>query len=170
MIETFQTNVTISAVVENAVRAAFGPKFLRTRGELVKIGSHLDFYMVSGPVKPHVDRYQKPGYKTWGFIVINDSHQMLTGNGMQLPMPVGSVYRLDGHEIHGTEIPMGADPDGLLTFIAWDLPNNNSMSVNQFAWEALDSVTSQILNVPTVYVPDYVYRSRSPHMQRHNSE
>lgn len=166
MIYTWEPTLTISPELEDAVRAVAATKPSLMRGEVFKWGAHADFYIVKGAVKPHIDRRQQIDFVTQGFIVINDSDQHLIGNGLSLPMPPGSAYQLDGHELHGTEVPEGNNLDGLFAFLAWDIPVAEVLPLEQFAREALESVEMQFLKRTPTLQSARVYYSRSTAAQR----
>lgn len=165
MIQTWETELVIPSELEAVVRdvVASNPNLLRH--EILKWGPFTDFYIVRGGVKLHIDRRQQTRNITQGFVVINDSDQRLVGSNLALRMPPGSVYQLDGQELHGTQVPLGNNPNGLLAFLAWDIPVDDIIPVARFAQEALESVMYQLLGVePKLEDPD-VYRNRSRAVQ-----
>jgi len=78
-------------------------------------------YICDTPVRLHIDgdHVEKAAY---GVILLNDDGLLIAQGDRLYDAPVGSTYRVLGHESHGALLPPGKTPSGgRIAFIAFDV-------------------------------------------------
>ena len=78
-------------------------------------------YICDTPLRLHIDgdQVEKAAY---GVILLNDDGLLIAQGDRLYDAPVGSTYRVLGHESHGALLPPGKTPSGgRLAFLAFDV-------------------------------------------------
>jgi hypothetical protein len=104
-------------------------------------------WTLRGTVALHVDDVFARGETgvCLGLVVINEPGAMLRGHGSRLPLPPGSVYRLDPSRKHGTCLPNGRrGTTGRFVFVACDMLDDDEQSPVEFAGWILDALATRL--------------------------
>jgi hypothetical protein len=104
------------------------------------VSDETNVWWADGPVPVHVDHAD--GRVTLGLIVINDLDARLVTKDGEFDLPVGSVYRIDSSEPHGTKT---RKRKGGFCFIALDVRPGREPSAAEFAAQAMASLRRQFL-------------------------
>lgn len=91
--------------------------------ELTQVCS--DVWVTNKAVAFHTDS-SGPDTRTYGVILVNDPGYLLMYDGQAFSLPCGSIYRIDGHKLHGTML-FDNRVDGRFAFLAWDMPEFYSL-------------------------------------------
>lgn len=83
-----------------------------------------DIWLTDQPIAPHTDS-TADGMLTYGYIIYNSGY-VLIHNGMEISIPTGSTYVIDGRIEHETK------GEGLLILLIWDMPD---YSIEEFKRE-----------------------------------
>ncbi len=92
-----------------------------------------DIWVCDKPVAMHTDG-TADGLVTFGAILLNEPEHLLIYRGRAWDIPVGTLYRLDGREMHGTVLYR--KHIGRFAFLAWDMPADWPMA--EFEREVTD--------------------------------
>lgn len=105
--------------------------------ELFNVGTEV--WCNRGGVPEHVDSCNE--MFTHGLVLCGHPQLVLHADGLRMPLPTGSVYRLIGERPHSVE---AGREDLFLAFLAWDLPFEEEATVGEFAQEALASAVHTV--------------------------
>lgn len=99
-----------------------------------------DIWSIDGQLGIHTDKTRR-GYRVIGLVLINEpALQLVTHDGI-FPLPVGTIYHIDGRSPHGALEPRAVVYDattglastepvqtGLFGFMAWDVPKKDDVN------------------------------------------
>ena len=79
-----------------------------------------DIWSSEEPVYIHTDKTRR-GFRVFGLVLINDPALRLVTNDGIFPLPVGTVYHIDGRSPHAALPMRKRSRVGLFGFMAWDV-------------------------------------------------
>lgn len=100
-----------------------------------------DIWAIDGPLGIHTDKTRR-GFRVIGLVLVNEIALSLATGDRIFPLPVGTIYHIDGRAPHGALIPMthhlledeNPQNKGLFGFMAWDVHRNVDLD------ELIDSI------------------------------
>ena len=133
-------------IVDAAGRLEYdGPNKIVPQGVF---GEEVNLYTLTGTIAPHTDDIMSntESWITLGFVIINEPEaQLWTENGL-LPLPPGSIYRINPNRMHGTCLADGTQTSvGRFVFLTCDMPADEEIPPRNFASWALGSAEARIM-------------------------
>lgn len=116
-------------------------------------GEFVELYTAMGTVPLHRDFDLTEGNNailTMGLVILNESDACLTDGTDRIPLPAGSVFRINPGMLHGTCLPDGSQTEtGHFAFLTVDVDMEHDVedAPEEFAIWALDQVQDKFVSL-----------------------
>lgn len=111
--------VEVPPALENYLRSLDAP----ATDELSQVAE--DLWISDSYIGLHTDSTEE-GKEAFGVVLLNDSGLLLYADGRLFPLPVGTLYHIDGREPHAA-LPRPQCPPGRFAVLVWDMPAGTTL-------------------------------------------